>query len=69
MRSAENHPYRGTPGYVARKLPTKYQPAGPKVYRVFRFGRYEMRPLKYKSNGDRECWRRRRQMAKLQSAA
>jgi hypothetical protein len=43
----------------------KYRPAGPKCYSIVRFGVTEIRPLTYKPNGDRECWRRRRQRKRL----
>ena len=62
MRSDNHYPYRGRPEHVSASLPTKYRPSGPKCYQNFRFDRTEIRPLTYKPNGDREVWRRRRQL-------
>lgn len=58
--------YRGSPGHVPQVLPV-IRRTWVKRYQIERFGRTEVRPLTYQPNGDRECWRRRKQMMRIEA--
>lgn len=60
--------YRGSPGHILTRLPVTRR-TWVKRYQVMRFGQMEVRPLAYRPNGDRECWRRRRQAAAIAAKA